>query len=206
MDRDTLLMTYQHPSTDSCSICMEHLEASQSVRIIAGCAHTFHAGCLETWLAQNPMCPLCRHVLPTLGAEMREQLFYRELRRIFELLLAYTPPQAVTADALERYLLTYTLIHGITKRFPTAMGHDGLLASAGAIQQQLGDLEVRGVRPLPFEVRSLYALKKLERGVASYLANHYGCSQLRVSRLPALADWKGGVQAIAGIGAVWSAF
>jgi hypothetical protein len=207
MERDTLLMTYESDAVtepESCSICMEQLHTGQQVRSIAGCVHTFHAGCVETWLAQKPACPLCRYLLPTLGAEMREELYYRDLRLLYERLQAYTPPPA--RETVERYLLTYTLINGILKRFPGSMGEGGLLAAVETIRGRVGNLEVGGHRPFPFEVRSLYGLRKLLRGLAAYLANHFSCSPLRVSRLPALADWKGLVGAAAGIEAIWLTF
>ena len=133
---------------------------------------------------------------------MRDQLFYRELRDLYQRLQAYTPPQ----ETIDRYLLTYTLIHGILKRFPGSMGEGGLLSAVGAIQERLANLEVGGHRPFPFEVRSLYGMRKLERGIASYLANHFSCSPLRVSRLPALAVWKERIGGATGMGSVWTTF
>ncbi|KAK4368044.1 hypothetical protein RND71_011836 [Anisodus tanguticus] len=49
--------------TDVCSICMErYLPGSKAYSM--PCSHSFHFGCIETWLLRNPSCPMCRYKLP----------------------------------------------------------------------------------------------------------------------------------------------
>ncbi|XP_062619206.1 E3 ubiquitin-protein ligase TRAIP-like [Saccostrea cucullata] len=44
-----------------CSICSELFVIDQSVAIAAvPCGHTFHRGCLSTWLQKSNTCPSCR--------------------------------------------------------------------------------------------------------------------------------------------------
>lgn len=55
---------------ESCTVCLSPFEAGDEVPLIA-CAHRFHLGCLQRWLAERPgqpTCPLCcKEVLPTSG-------------------------------------------------------------------------------------------------------------------------------------------
>ncbi|MCO5587986.1 hypothetical protein L7F22_041939 [Adiantum nelumboides] len=53
-----------NPSTAiDCSICLEQLENGQLVRVLPTCAHTFHAPCIDSWIATDLFfcsCPCCR--------------------------------------------------------------------------------------------------------------------------------------------------
>ncbi|CAN4083272.1 unnamed protein product [Withania somnifera] len=59
--------------TDECSICMErYLPDSEAYNM--PCNHSFHVGCIETWLLKNPSCPMCRYKLPP--SESKEVLSF----------------------------------------------------------------------------------------------------------------------------------
>ena len=62
---------------DQCSICLEDLDDDNSktqlqkclkcinknderIYFTIGCNHLFHGRCMDTWLAEDPTCPLCR--------------------------------------------------------------------------------------------------------------------------------------------------
>ena len=62
---------------DQCSICLEDLDDEKSktqlqkclkcinknderIYFTIGCNHLFHGRCMDTWLAEDPTCPLCR--------------------------------------------------------------------------------------------------------------------------------------------------
>ncbi|KAK4716072.1 hypothetical protein R3W88_014410 [Solanum pinnatisectum] len=46
-----------------CSICMsKYLPGSEAYN--TPCYHSFHSGCIETWLLKIPSCPMCRFKLP----------------------------------------------------------------------------------------------------------------------------------------------
>ncbi|KAK4716076.1 hypothetical protein R3W88_014414 [Solanum pinnatisectum] len=49
--------------TEKCSICMSrYLPGSKAYNM--PCKHSFHSGCIETWLLKTPSCPICRCKLP----------------------------------------------------------------------------------------------------------------------------------------------
>jgi len=43
-----------------CSVCLSVLEDGEHVRLLPNCKHSFHVGCIDTWLASHSTCPLCR--------------------------------------------------------------------------------------------------------------------------------------------------
>ena len=44
---------------EQCPICCMELENGIDVKILP-CKHTFHPGCIDTWLVQNCVCPICK--------------------------------------------------------------------------------------------------------------------------------------------------
>mmetsp|Transcript_8049 Transcript_8049/g.12623 ORF Transcript_8049/g.12623 Transcript_8049/m.12623 type:complete len:456 (+) Transcript_8049:105-1472(+) len=46
--------------TQSCSVCLETYQEGETVRTIP-CFHTFHAKCIDPWLAEKAECPICKH-------------------------------------------------------------------------------------------------------------------------------------------------
>lgn len=47
---------------DKCPICITELEDKTVVRNLP-CNHIFHPQCIDTWLASNPQCPICKAVV-----------------------------------------------------------------------------------------------------------------------------------------------
>ena len=45
-----------------CAICRENTQKGESVRALT-CHHTFHQNCIDTWLKDKLICPVCRHPL-----------------------------------------------------------------------------------------------------------------------------------------------
>ncbi|KAG9439780.1 hypothetical protein H6P81_019945 [Aristolochia fimbriata] len=43
-----------------CSVCLESIEKGQKTRVLPLCKHSFHAPCVDRWLAGNAVCPICR--------------------------------------------------------------------------------------------------------------------------------------------------
>ncbi|KAM7512208.1 hypothetical protein LguiB_011083 [Lonicera macranthoides] len=43
-----------------CAVCLSKFEPSDQLRLLPLCCHAFHADCIDTWLASNQTCPLCR--------------------------------------------------------------------------------------------------------------------------------------------------
>ena len=48
---------------DECMICKESYSPGSEPYSLP-CSHSFHYGCIETWLLKNPNCPMCRYKLP----------------------------------------------------------------------------------------------------------------------------------------------
>ena len=46
---------------EACIICGDPI----AVTALLECQHSFHFGCLETWIKQVPSCPICRSAIPT---------------------------------------------------------------------------------------------------------------------------------------------
>ncbi|TVU26924.1 hypothetical protein EJB05_29497, partial [Eragrostis curvula] len=53
-------------SDDGCVICMKDYKKDDRL-VVMPCTymHRYHGKCLEKWLSQSHLCPLCRHALPT---------------------------------------------------------------------------------------------------------------------------------------------
>ncbi|GMH00656.1 hypothetical protein Nepgr_002495 [Nepenthes gracilis] len=47
-------------NTGDCAVCLSKFEPHDQLRLLPVCCHVFHAPCIDTWLATNQTCPLCR--------------------------------------------------------------------------------------------------------------------------------------------------
>ncbi|OAY63978.1 RING-H2 finger protein ATL44 [Ananas comosus] len=45
---------------EECAVCLTALGAGDGVRVLRGCGHVFHPGCIDPWLKARPTCPVCR--------------------------------------------------------------------------------------------------------------------------------------------------
>ncbi|WRX11298.1 zinc finger protein [Theobroma cacao] len=67
---------YYHDDDDmstECAVCLSTLEDEEMARFLPNCKHTFHAECIDKWLASQSTCPICRmEVEPRLQPEPRE--------------------------------------------------------------------------------------------------------------------------------------
>ncbi|XP_068635456.1 E3 ubiquitin-protein ligase ATL4-like [Aristolochia californica] len=65
-------------SHKDCAVCLTHFEPHDRLRLLPACCHAFHATCIDTWLASNRTCPLCRSTidvaLPSEKSEKSESL------------------------------------------------------------------------------------------------------------------------------------
>ena len=55
------LFTHLTSCASECAICQETGEGP--AKQINLCRHTFHAACIDPWLARNSTCPMCRAVI-----------------------------------------------------------------------------------------------------------------------------------------------
>jgi hypothetical protein len=54
---------------NTCTICQDDMSEGNTIRTLNTCQHTFHISCIDTWLASNVRCPVCRHdIRETAGA------------------------------------------------------------------------------------------------------------------------------------------
>lgn len=49
-------------SVTECCICMEEVSQGQEVKTMP-CLHSFHSACIDRWLKQSGICPICKHQL-----------------------------------------------------------------------------------------------------------------------------------------------
>lgn len=58
---------------EDCVVCLSGLEENEMAKMLPNCKHLFHVGCIDTWLASNMTCPLCRATVePLLEPHLRE--------------------------------------------------------------------------------------------------------------------------------------
>ena len=56
--------TFVEPGTE-CSICITPIEEGEEA-VRTPCGHCFHKQCLERWMEERPICPMCRAELPVI--------------------------------------------------------------------------------------------------------------------------------------------
>ncbi|XP_074581328.1 uncharacterized protein LOC141837855 [Curcuma longa] len=47
-------------SSPDCAVCLRSFRPDEDLRLLPACSHSFHAGCVDTWIQNSPSCPLCR--------------------------------------------------------------------------------------------------------------------------------------------------
>ena len=50
---------------ESCSVCMDDLNAGETLRVLTPCKHVFHRACVDEWFKRSTVCPVCRAELRT---------------------------------------------------------------------------------------------------------------------------------------------
>ncbi|XP_008230950.1 PREDICTED: RING-H2 finger protein ATL39-like [Prunus mume] len=43
-----------------CAVCLDSFKMGEKCRLLPLCKHSFHAQCVDAWLLQTPICPICR--------------------------------------------------------------------------------------------------------------------------------------------------
>uniref|UniRef100_A0A7N0VDM3 RING-type E3 ubiquitin transferase n=1 Tax=Kalanchoe fedtschenkoi TaxID=63787 RepID=A0A7N0VDM3_KALFE len=43
-----------------CAVCLAEVAEGEKARMLPGCSHGFHVGCIDMWLQSHSTCPLCR--------------------------------------------------------------------------------------------------------------------------------------------------
>ena len=91
----------------TCVICHETMEKFHHVVKPNECDHTFHAICINVWLARHRSCPLCRCQISVSSQAPWRALFMTAL------MIGHD-------TAIERACYTYTFLSLILRRFSTA--------------------------------------------------------------------------------------
>ncbi|KAK6920416.1 Zinc finger, RING-type [Dillenia turbinata] len=61
-------------SSADCAVCLSKFEPRDQLRLLPLCCHAFHAFCVDTWLASNHTCPLCRSTVVASDSELYSHL------------------------------------------------------------------------------------------------------------------------------------
>ncbi|KAL3618682.1 hypothetical protein CASFOL_037501 [Castilleja foliolosa] len=51
---------FSHTEDAQCSICLAEYQEKETLRTMPRCGHSFHLPCIDTWLAKQSTCPVCR--------------------------------------------------------------------------------------------------------------------------------------------------
>ncbi|KAG5035588.1 hypothetical protein AAZX31_04G164800 [Glycine max] len=43
-----------------CAVCLENFKVGDVCRLLPNCSHSFHVQCIDSWILQTPVCPICR--------------------------------------------------------------------------------------------------------------------------------------------------
>ncbi|CAA0834827.1 RING-H2 finger protein ATL2 [Striga hermonthica] len=54
-----------------CAVCLSEFEEKEIVRLLPGCGHSFHVGCIDVWFRSHTTCPLCRSPVETVAEPAR---------------------------------------------------------------------------------------------------------------------------------------
>ncbi|GAB2270847.1 hypothetical protein Dimus_005711 [Dionaea muscipula] len=60
-----------------CAVCLSTFEPHDQLRLLPICCHAFHSSCIDTWLAANQTCPLCRSPIFVSETEILSKILMR---------------------------------------------------------------------------------------------------------------------------------
>ncbi|KAI1785074.1 hypothetical protein LXA43DRAFT_856555, partial [Ganoderma leucocontextum] len=50
-------------AVDRCGVCMSQFRRDERAALTPVCKHSFHEACLQKWLRESRVCPICRMAL-----------------------------------------------------------------------------------------------------------------------------------------------
>jgi hypothetical protein len=178
--------------TGLCTICQEDLHEGDRVRTIAKCQHLFHARCLDPWLVRKPECPLCR---TELGGPTAAQLV-QSLDEIHQILTQQQEPRLV----LHRTILSFVLIHGFLKMFPTAAAYTPFKHQ---LRSLLENFTLHDTRPMLIDTTCRANLLRQYRQLRTVLAQKMNLSYLSLYMNADVRLWRDRVAAQPALREFW---
>uniref|UniRef100_A0A8D2Q6U8 RING-type domain-containing protein n=1 Tax=Varanus komodoensis TaxID=61221 RepID=A0A8D2Q6U8_VARKO len=61
VDQEKWVMSKGEFDEETCAVCLETYKPREVVRILT-CRHVFHRRCIDYWLLQRGICPLCNYI------------------------------------------------------------------------------------------------------------------------------------------------
>ena len=161
--------------TGYCTICQDDLAEGERVRAVTECQHLFHAKCLDAWLVQKAECPLCRVVVSVETAVPAVPATVQTTRA-----------EEIAAQ-IQRYSLTYALMDGILRKFPSAAAYREMRHQ---VRTLVWNLVLSGTRPLPTDYSYRAQVEAKKRECTVWLATQMQSSSHRIRSLPQVIAWR----------------
>jgi len=154
-----------------CTICQENFVDGERARAISKCQHIFHINCIDKWLSKKGACPLCRVPIINIGRiqtiydnicklhkELPEEQYSSSNAILYHIqsILEISKPLTHVISDLNKYILTFCLINGIFRKFPSATEFD---MNKNLITKTLTQIEMNGVKPLLLDKYTFISLK-----------------------------------------------
>lgn len=165
--------------TAFCNICLEDCLEGQRVRNLSTCKHVFHMKCIDTWFIQNKSCPVCRseYSIETIKSETYENI-----------------------NVLERYYLTWILIHGILKKFKTSNEYN---SKKETIKQFFLHFKYQNYKPFPIDLDTRYSLDISKKYIASKIQRLQHIEKNKIHKQPNIYRWIVKLETIPNIQHLW---
>lgn len=61
-----------HADAVDCAVCLSEFEDNEFGRVLPGCNHRFHIGCIDMWFHSHSTCPLCRTPVELVTAQPQD--------------------------------------------------------------------------------------------------------------------------------------
>jgi hypothetical protein len=152
-----------------CSVCQDHVQEGERVRVIQGCQHGFHAACIEPWLLNKGTCALCRapiderlqrvsnrlHTIMLTNPGFNVDDFLNQVETVAQQAVIETPE-----NILKRYILSYCLAYGILRKFQRAVPY---CENGTNIRRIIANFYLDTIRPYPLDSSTRTALKRSQQ-------------------------------------------
>lgn len=148
-----------------CSICQEDCVEGQRIRSFFLCKHSFHLKCIDTWLKDKDCCPTCR----------QKYNIYFKKEESYE-----------NVSDIERLYLTYTVIHGLLKKFKNAREFN---EKKETLLNLLHRVRFENYRLLPLELDSRSSLLAMKQYVSNRISNLTSLAKTAIHRQPNVYRW-----------------